>query len=86
MGPGTSSRARVPITILFTLLIVLGEFGFLQVVYHLDDHVERAARGAGAGLRRAQHLAAGRRHRRRRGGRARPGHDRPRRRTPACRP
>ena len=41
---GTSSRARVPITILVTLLIVLGEFGFLQVVYHLDDHVERAAR------------------------------------------
>ena len=45
MEPGTSSRARVPITILFTLLVVLGEYGFLQAVYHLDDRVgaQRAA-------------------------------------------
>ena len=45
MEPGTSSRARVPITILFTLLIVLGEYGFLQAVYHIDDGVgaQRAA-------------------------------------------
>ena len=40
MEPGTSSRARVPITILVTLLVVLGEFGLLQAVYHLDDHVD----------------------------------------------
>ncbi len=39
MDTGASTRARVPITILFTLVIVLGEFGFLQAVYHLDDHV-----------------------------------------------
>ncbi|CAN5426261.1 hypothetical protein BH10ACT10_BH10ACT10_23640 [soil metagenome] len=39
METGASSRARVLITILFTLAIVLGEFGFLQAVYHLDDHV-----------------------------------------------
>ena len=51
MEPGTSSRARVPITILFTLLIVLGEFGFLQAVYHLDDHVgtQRAAQARVSG-------------------------------------
>jgi diguanylate cyclase (GGDEF)-like protein/PAS domain S-box-containing protein len=52
MRPGTSSRARVPFTIVFTLLIVLGEFGFLQVVYHMDDHVDvqatAQARVAGA--------------------------------------
>ena len=30
MDPSTSSRARVAITILVTLVIVLGEFGFLQ--------------------------------------------------------
>jgi diguanylate cyclase (GGDEF)-like protein/PAS domain S-box-containing protein len=45
MEPGTSSRARGTITILVTLVVVLGEFGFLQAVYHLDDHVasQRAA-------------------------------------------
>lgn len=40
MEPGTSSRARVPITILVTLVVVLGEFGFLKAVYHMDDHVD----------------------------------------------
>ena len=51
MGPGTSSRARGTITILVTLVVVLGEFGLLQAVYHLDDHVEsqRAAQARVAG-------------------------------------
>ena len=51
MEPGTSQRARIPITILVTLLIVLGEFGFLQAVYHMDDHVDiqRAAQARVAG-------------------------------------
>ena len=51
MGPGTSSRARGTITILVTLVVVLGEFGFLQAVYHMDDHVEsqRAAQARVAG-------------------------------------
>ena len=52
MGPGTSSRARGTITILVTLVVVLGEFGFLQAVYHMDDHVDvqhaAQARVAGA--------------------------------------
>ena len=52
MGPGTSSRARTPITILVTLVVVLGEFGFLQAVYHMDDHADlqhaAQARVAGA--------------------------------------
>ncbi len=51
MGPGTSSRARGTITILVTLVVVLGEFGFLQAVYHMDDHVDvqRAAQARVAG-------------------------------------
>ena len=51
MGPGTSSRARGTITILVTLVVVLVEFGFLQAVYHMDDHVEsqRAAQARVAG-------------------------------------
>ena len=51
MEPGTSSRARATITILVTLAVVLGEFGFLQAVYHMDDHVEsqRAAQARVAG-------------------------------------
>ena len=51
MGPGTSSRARGTITILVTLVVVLGEFGFLQAVYHMDDHVDsqRAAQARVSG-------------------------------------
>ncbi len=51
MEPGTSSRARVPITILITCIIVLGEFGFLQGVLHLGDRVnsQRAAQARVAG-------------------------------------
>ena len=51
MGPGTSSRARGTITILVTLVVVLVEFGFLQAVYHMDDHVDvqRAAQARVAG-------------------------------------
>jgi diguanylate cyclase (GGDEF)-like protein/PAS domain S-box-containing protein len=40
MEPSTSSRARISITFLVTMVIVLAEFGFLQAVYHLDDRVE----------------------------------------------
>ena len=36
----TSSRARGAITVLVTLVVVLGEFGLLRAVYHLDDRVE----------------------------------------------
>jgi len=51
MEPGTSSRARGTITILVTLVVVLGEFGFLQAVYHMDDHVDsqRAAQARVSG-------------------------------------
>ena len=83
MRPGTSSRARVPFTIVFTLVIVLGEFGFLQVVYHMDDHVDAQRDRPGAGRRRPRHLAARQRHVPGRGGRPRPGHHRRARRRPA---
>jgi diguanylate cyclase (GGDEF)-like protein/PAS domain S-box-containing protein len=52
MEPSTSSsRARVSITLLVTLVVVLGEFGLLMGVYHLDDHVDvqRAAQARVAG-------------------------------------
>ena len=39
MGPSVSSRARVAVTFLVTVVIVLSEFAFLLSVYHLDDHV-----------------------------------------------
>ncbi len=40
MAPSATTRARGAVTILVTLVIVLGEFAFLMSVYHLDDHVE----------------------------------------------
>jgi diguanylate cyclase (GGDEF)-like protein/PAS domain S-box-containing protein len=40
MVRGTTDRARVAITLVVTLAIVLTEFGFLTGVYHLDDHVD----------------------------------------------
>jgi diguanylate cyclase (GGDEF)-like protein/PAS domain S-box-containing protein len=51
MEPSTSSRARVSITLLVTLVVVLAEFGLLMGVYHLDDHVDvqRAAQSRVAG-------------------------------------
>jgi diguanylate cyclase (GGDEF)-like protein/PAS domain S-box-containing protein len=54
MEPSTSSRARVPLSFLVTLLIVLAGFGFLKAVYHLDDGVEeqRAAQATVTGLLR----------------------------------
>src|SRR5262245_58415587 len=40
MEPSTSARARVTVTALVTLVVVLAEFAFLTGVYHLDDHVD----------------------------------------------
>jgi diguanylate cyclase (GGDEF)-like protein/PAS domain S-box-containing protein len=40
MEPSTSTRARVSLTALVTLLVVLSEYVFLTTVYHMDDHVE----------------------------------------------
>jgi len=52
MEPRTQSRARVSITVLITLVIVLGEMAFLTGVYHLGDGADRqrvaAARALGA--------------------------------------
>jgi diguanylate cyclase (GGDEF)-like protein/PAS domain S-box-containing protein len=49
MQPSGSSRVRVPVTVLVTLLVVLAEFAFLEAVYHLDDGVQ-AQRAASARL------------------------------------
>jgi diguanylate cyclase (GGDEF)-like protein/PAS domain S-box-containing protein len=52
MEPRAQSRARVSITVLITLVIVLGEMAFLTGVYHLGDGADRqriaAARAVGA--------------------------------------
>jgi len=40
MEPSTSTRARVSLTALVTLLVVLGEYVLLTTVYHMDDPVE----------------------------------------------
>ena len=40
MAPSATTRVRGAVTILVTLVIVLGEFAFLMSVYHLDDQVE----------------------------------------------
>jgi diguanylate cyclase (GGDEF)-like protein/PAS domain S-box-containing protein len=51
MEPSTTSRARVSITLLVTLVVVLGEFGLLMAVYRLDDRVaaQRAAQARVSG-------------------------------------